>query len=569
MKEILNIETERVDDIPLLLAHMQRMNLAPLLDKHILVHGNRKGLSLGNLVIVWLAHILSEGDHRMNHVQEWSMRRSATIRRSGLATFESSDMTDDRLADVLRMLSHDDDWKAFEQELMGNLVRVYEMQKECVRVDTTTAKSYAEVNELGLLQYGHSKDHRPDLPQMKIVLATLDPLGMPLATEVLSGECADDPVYEPIIARVREGLQKTGLRYIGDCKISALLTRASIQYYGDFYLAPLSAVQMPSDRLQKEVDEQKKQGVKPIKVERVNDKGECICIAQGYETKVTLTAEVNGQVQTWTELRFLIQSTSGAEAAKQSFLERLGKAEQAIQNILVRKQGKPRLTERIEIEEAIQNVLEKFRVEGLLINTIHEETREKHIRSYKGKPEETVREINYTINSERDDRAIFYAIEHLSWRVYATNHKQGSIILEQVVDAYRDEYLVERCFGRFKGRPLSLAPLYLQRDDHRVGLVRLLSIALRVLTLLEGVVRKNLQEQKKKLAGLYAGNPKRCTDQPTAEQLLRSFNEVTLTTIHTSGFVQRHITQLSSLQERILFLLGFTPAIYLQLMDDS
>src|SRR5437764_9298841 len=94
------------------------------------------------------------------------------------------------------------------------------------------------------------------------VLATLDPLGMPLATEVLSGECADDPVYEPIIARVREGLQKTGLRYIGDCKISALLTRASIQYYGDFYLAPLSAVQMPSDRLQKEVDEQKKQGVK-------------------------------------------------------------------------------------------------------------------------------------------------------------------------------------------------------------------------------------------------------------------------------------------------------------------
>ena len=128
---------------------------------------------------------------------------------------------------------------------------------------------------------------------------------------------------------------------------------------------------------------------------------------------------------------------------------------------------------------------------------------------------------------------------------------------------------MERCFGRFKGRPLSLAPLYLQRDDHRVGLVRLLSIALRVLTLLEGVVRKNLQEQKKKLAGLYAGNPKRCTDQPTAEQLLRSFNEVTLTTIHTSGFVQRHITQLSSLQERILFLLGFTPAIYLQLMDDS
>ncbi len=49
MKEKLNIETERVDDIPLLLAHMQHMNLATLLDKHIPIHGNRKGLSLGNV----------------------------------------------------------------------------------------------------------------------------------------------------------------------------------------------------------------------------------------------------------------------------------------------------------------------------------------------------------------------------------------------------------------------------------------------------------------------------------------------------------------------------------------
>lgn len=70
MKETLNIETERVDDIPLLLAHMQHMNLAKLLDKHMPTHGNRKGLSLGNVVIVWLSHILSEGDHRMNHAQD-------------------------------------------------------------------------------------------------------------------------------------------------------------------------------------------------------------------------------------------------------------------------------------------------------------------------------------------------------------------------------------------------------------------------------------------------------------------------------------------------------------------
>ena len=190
MKETLNIETERVDDIPLLLAHMHRMNIAKLLDKHIPVHGNRKGLSLGNVVMIWLSHILSEASHRMNQVQQWAERKREVIRGCGLETFETKDMTDDRLGDVLRALSHDSHWIAFEQELMGNLVRVYDLESECVRLDTTTVKSYAQVNEAGLLQLGHSKDHRPDLGQLKVVLACLDPLAMPLGTEVLiRGAC--------------------------------------------------------------------------------------------------------------------------------------------------------------------------------------------------------------------------------------------------------------------------------------------------------------------------------------------------------------------------------------------
>jgi transposase len=69
------------------------------------------------------------------------------------------DLTDDRLVDILRLLSHDGTFQAFEQELMGHLLRVYDLPATCVRIDTTTASSYAEVNEQGLLQLGHSKDH--------------------------------------------------------------------------------------------------------------------------------------------------------------------------------------------------------------------------------------------------------------------------------------------------------------------------------------------------------------------------------------------------------------------------
>jgi len=318
---------------------------------------------------------------------------------------------------------------------MGNLVRVYYLQKECVRVDTTTVSSYAEVNEEGLLQLGYSKDHRPDLAQLKVVLACLDPLGMPLATEVLSGEQADDPAYLPIIARVREGLGKQGLLYVGDGKMAALQTRASIQFHEDFYLCPLSSVQVLLDQLQQEFDRLRKKERQMTRVERVNEKNKRICIAQGYEMSQELTTEVNGQTQTWTERRLLIQSMSAAEAAEHSLQERVKKAEQALLHLLVRKQGKPHLKTRLEIDEAIREVMKKFRVEGFLDVVVQEESHERQIRAYRGKLSSPRQEVVFMISSTRNEKALEYAISHLGWRVYATNQKTAYLTLEQAVEA--------------------------------------------------------------------------------------------------------------------------------------
>ncbi len=88
-------------------------------------------------------------------------------------------------------------------------------------------------------------------------------------------------------------------------------------------------------------------------------------------------------------------------------------------------------------------------------------------------------------------------------------------------------------------------------------------------TLVESVVRQHLSKQKGELAGLFAGNPKRRTSQPTTERLLEVFSEVTLTMVRAPGFTQRHVTPLSPLQQQILALLGFSPAVYLRLADDS
>jgi len=178
MNQPVTITTERVDDIPLLLAQLKRMGVQELLDEHFPTHGNWQGLSLGQVAVVWLSHILSQADHRLNHVQPWVEHHLQTIGVSLEQEVSGLDLSDDRLESVLRYLSKDSPWKRFEQALSQRQLQVYDLSPRRVRLDSTSVSGFWNVNEDGLFQKGHSKDHRPDLPQLKLMLATLDPMGV-------------------------------------------------------------------------------------------------------------------------------------------------------------------------------------------------------------------------------------------------------------------------------------------------------------------------------------------------------------------------------------------------------
>jgi transposase len=106
----------------------------------------------------------------------------------------------------------------------------------------------------------------------------------------------------------------------------------------------------------------------------------------------------------------------------------------------------------------------------------------------------------------------------------------------------------------------------LLRSDRRIaGLMRILVIALRALTLLEFVARRQLAQQPEPLRGLYAGNPQRATHQPTAERLLRAFDNITWYRVADDHATWHQVTPLSSLQRRILGLIGVPEAVYTRL----
>jgi transposase len=565
MTEKLTIDSERVDDIPLLLAQQERMGVPELLDRHFAVHGNRQGASLGCLAAIWLSHLLSESDHRMSHVRGWARQRLVTLRQCSGQVVAELDFTDDRLADVLTALSDDGRWQAFERALNENLLRVYDLEAEQVRLDSTTASGYWAVTEDGLLQFGHSKDHRPDLPQVKVMLASLDPLGLPLVTHVLSGERADDPLYVPAIAEVRQGVGRCGLLYIGDSKMGALEVRSFVQAGGDFYLCPLGLVQLSAPELRRSLEPVWTGEQLATVIYRMQEDGVQEPIADGFELTQELTADINGLRISWTERRLIIRSYALAEAARRGLHARLTKAQAALAALMERKQGKKVFTEVAELRKAAEAIVQRHDVTGLLRLDYQQIVHECPVRAYGARPAAVRIDKECYLQVSVDESAVQAVERTFGWRVYATNQTTERLSLAQAVLAYRTEYVIERDFARLKGKPLSLTPMYLRTDERVTGLIRLLTIGLRVLTLLEFSVRRRLAAEHASLSGLYQDSPKHATARPTAERLLEAFKGLTLTTVHLDAQTHRHLPPLSVLQQRILALLGLPTEIYTML----
>lgn len=553
-----DIQNERVDDIPLLLAQMREMRVPELINQCFPTHGNWQGLSLGHVTAVWLTFIMSQGNHRLSHLQSWAATRLQTLRASLGVPLVATDFTDDRLALALDYLSDNEGWQAFEDALNGHLLRIYDLHGDIVRLDSTTASSYGKVTPDGLLQFGHSKDHRPDLPQLKINLAMLDQGGLPLTATITSGEKADDPLYPPEIDRVRQTLQKHGLLYVGDSKMGALSTRAHLVAGGDYYLCPLSAVQVSAAALAQLLEPVSRGELKPAALWRRDEEtGRREKIGAGFEFTVTLTAEPEGQPITWEERRLVVCSLTFAQAQKKGLAQRLRRAAAEIRQLNQRKQGKKELKTEAEYRAAVEKILTRQRVSGLLQVDYLVKRREQQLRAWGSRPARVAVTETWSVRVRRDLTAIQAAQEQLGWRVYATNAPEAKLSLTKAVLIYRGSPQIERGFRRLKG-PLSLTPLYLQTTTRLTGLVRLLLIGLRALGLLEYKARRSLAAKGEQVAGLTKGLPKKATARPTTEAILQAFEDVTLSRLGDTWY----LTPLSALQKQLLDLLGFSPDIY-------
>lgn len=556
MAKQINIINERIDDIVLLLHVLMQMGLPQLLNERLPRHPNQEGLDWGWVIVIWLSYILSEGDHRKVNVRGWIVKHQHMLERVCGLEVRERDFTDDRLAIVLRQLSQAPTWQGIEQQLNSDTIRIYELPTEQIRLDSTTVSGYHLINEEGLFQFGYSKDD-PSLPQVKLMQGCLDPLGMPLATQVLSGEQADDGLYVPMFEQLQARLATPGLLWVGDCKMSALATRAAIHTQQHYYLTVLPRTETTVELIQHFLARANAQADEQLKVLEIDPKAGEVILATGYQ--FTRFQQDSATAIDWQEQVFLVHSDKYHQQQQRGFEQRLQRATDKLHSLTPAVgRGKRQIREEATLREQAQAVLKQYRLEGLLHYT------------YECQTDPKTSKVRYQITSVMPQaQAITQHQQLFGWRVYVTNAPSPRLSFVEAVLAYREQWIIERGFGRYKGKALSVSPLFVKRDDQVQGLLHLLSLGLRVLTLIEFVVRRRLQQNHLQLSGLYSDKPKFAIARPSAKRLLQAFDNLTLTVFEVDHQLYGHVSPLNQLQQQILSLLGLPTTIYSDLIDRS
>ncbi|KAB8316448.1 IS1634 family transposase [Tolypothrix campylonemoides VB511288] len=559
----MEISSERIDDIPVIVEWLKQMEIAKCIDQKLKEpHGNYQGLSYGQLSVLLLTYIITQSDHRLSAVEPWVQTHRRILELTTGWSIGEKDTTDDRLARVVEELGKQSQARLeIEVKLGRHLIRAYGLPTVVARADTTSFSvnhQPGDSTQENLLRYGYSKDFRPDLLQYRQLLATLDPMGMPLVSATVEGNGADDPLYFPTWQKMAQVIGHKKFIFIADCKAGAIATRAQIAANGGIYCFPVPMSGQHPQYLKQWVLNPPAE-IQSIRLPRQDE--EEPAVGKGFEVelgKFWFNEETNKWVR-WHERFLVVYSQSLAASMIRGQQQRINSAQTALNKLAAKPGEDPQA-----LAHKVENILERYRVKDFFNTTITEQITQqtRHVgrgRPSKNSPTESVTSICLQLHIQLQNAAIECAETLAGWRLYVTNAPITQLSLSQAVTYYRDEWLLERGFHRFKRGCLPALPVYFQNQKRIIGLMFLLNIALRVFTLMEFVVRQALIDTQQSLAGLYDGNPKRKTDRPSTEKMLKAFCNLTLYFLPDSTIF---ITPINALQKQILCLMKMPQSLY-------
>lgn len=546
-----SLVVERLGPLPLLNHLLERLGVERLLDRFVPTNDPRSPLSHAKALGVLLRSILVEREPVYRQAESV---RGFCAEAFGLA--QGTQVGDDRIGRALDRL-FDADRATLLTELVVSLGQAFDVKFTQFHSDTTTVRltgQYAGAKGRSIrgkkapwITYGYSKDHRPDLKQLLLVLTTTHDGGLPVQFRCEAGNASDSRTHEATwdaLCRLAGG---PDFLYVADSKLCGGEAMDHIDRRRGRFVTVMPRSRSEDARFRQWAQEH------DVEWETVRERPH--------------PRRRRGPRDIWRVWRSDLPSREGwpivwvhsnllalKQAARRE--ENLARAKQDLAR-LVRylKTHRPRAAHRLR--GRVDRILERRRVTRYLIVKVAQKPEHEFRQEKAGRPGPQTRYRRITrrrweISWNVDEAKVAYDRKTDGMYPLLTNDR--TLSAPQVLLAHKGQPTIERRFQQMKSVH-EIAPVFLKNEGRIEALFFLYAVALLVQALLEREIRAAMKREGVESLPLYP-EERRCR-RPTAEQVMRLFAQVARHAVERAdGSRETFEPELSDLQTQVLRLLG-------------
>jgi transposase len=380
-------------------------------------------------------------------------------------------------------------------------------------------------------RHGFSKDHRPDLKQMVLNLATTGSAAFPIWMEPQNGNASDKKVLHEAAERMK-------------CFCAKLKEAPSFLFVADSAMYD-ACVKEAGDLLWLSRVPASHQAAKDLL--RLSDDKLCfVDLSNGYRMCVVETM-YHGIHQRWA----IISSEHAYKREIITLEKRIEKEHVAAKNSLWHASNQSYKCEQ-DAEDAAIKLSKKLKYHTLSTNII---AISKHARSGRPRKGEDKVVSSYRIEGEikRDEVKIEPVRLEKGRFILATNELDRTKLSdEEILPEYKAQSGTESGFKFIKDDAFEVASIFLKKPERIAALMMIMTLCLMVYNFAQYKLRSSLQQAKDTIP-----NPlNKATDNPTMKRVYRLFHGVHVITISLENSMQELVINLNAVTRKIVQYFG-------------
>jgi len=560
----LELTTERLGPLPLINHFIERLGLEALLDRYVPTEDPRVRLPYARGLGVLLRSVLVE---REPVYRQHELVSGFAPGAFGLDPDRARQVSDDAVG---RALDHlfDADRASLLTEVVVAAGRAFGLKLDELHNDSTSVRFCGQYRRAAgrsirgkkgpFITYGHSKDHRPDLKQLLLILTTTRDGGVPVQFRCEAGNQNDATTHETTWDALCQATGRTDFLYVADSKLCCRDAMDHIDRGRGRFVCVLPRSRLEDGEFRKWIQ------TNEPKWEMVWDRPHPRRRKRGPRDRWWVwrhpLPSAEGWPVTW------VYSSLLALHQERVRRERLARADQDLRDLDARLTGpRPRRHARKDVHEEVEAILERNKVQRYVRVRVVQDEQHSFRQAGPGRPGAKTRYVRKTRSFFRlewdvDEQTIAY--DRKSDGMYPLLSNDRDLAPAQVLDAHKRQPTIEKRFEQAK-TVFEIAPALLKNEDRVEALFFVHFLALLVQALIEREIRLAMARDRIETLPLYPED--RENRRPTAEQVLRLFSLAQRNVLRCDGNpVRAFDPQLTPLQSQILGLLRVPEKVYYQ-----